>query len=141
PGALPSPFFLDHCTRCADCISVCPTHIIVSGDGGYPTLDFTLGECTFCQQCVQSCPSGALTPNFTPAQQLLASIGPGCLTQTGVECRICGEACPTQAIRFRPRSGGVAQPSFNAGQCTGCGACVAPCPTLAISMEAHYAHC
>lgn len=141
PGALAENLFLDQCSRCADCLPACPTNIIVSGNGQYPKLDFSKGECTFCNRCIQACPSGALVQEVAQAPWLLASIGSACLAVSGVDCRICGEACPEQAIRFRPAIGGIAQPDFNAGQCTGCGACVAPCPTQAISMEAHYAHC
>lgn len=141
PGALHENLFLELCTRCGDCIPSCPTRIIVHGDGGYPALDFSAGECSFCQRCSQSCTAGALAQGPIRLPWLLASIGPACLAAAGVECRICGESCPAQAIRFRPHPGGVAQPHFDAGQCTGCGACVAPCPTQAISMEAHHAHC
>ena len=141
PGAQQEAQFLDLCTRCGDCIRACPTQIIVSADGGYPSLNFTAGQCTFCLRCVHSCTANALQPSLVGAWQLQAMIGPTCLTSNGVECRICGEACEAQAIRFPPTAGGVAHPYFDAGQCSGCGACIAPCPTQAISMEAHHAHC
>ena len=141
PGAHQEAQFLDLCTRCGDCIRSCPTQIIVNADGGYPGLDFTVGQCTSCFRCVHSCTANALLPSLVDTRPLQAVIGPACLANTGVECRICGEACEAQAIRFRPTAGGVTHPYFDAGQCSGCGACIAPCPTQAIFMEAHHAHC
>ncbi|HEX5802081.1 MAG TPA: 4Fe-4S dicluster domain-containing protein, partial [Azospira sp.] len=67
--------------------------------------------------------------------QLKAVIGDACLARRGVECRVCGEACGEAAIRFRPSRGGIAQPLFDAGRCTGCGGCLAPCPIGAIAMR------
>lgn len=61
-------------------------------------------------------------------------IAEACLARRGVECRICGEACDSGAIRFRPRLGSVAQPVLNLEACTGCADCVAPCPVAAITV-------
>ncbi|MPN29793.1 hypothetical protein SDC9_177246 [bioreactor metagenome] len=60
PWALAEGDFIDRCTRCNDCVSACPTHILLAGDGGYPTIDFRAGECTFCSDCVASCQPQAL---------------------------------------------------------------------------------
>jgi ferredoxin-type protein NapF len=46
----------------------------------------------------------------------------------------CRDACPEQAIVFRPRIGGVFVPDPTEEACTGCGACIAPCPTQAILL-------
>jgi ferredoxin-type protein NapF len=43
--------------------------------------------------------------------------------------------CDAGAIRFKPTLGGVTSPALDLSLCTGCGACVAPCPTQAISMK------
>ena len=40
--------FTERCTRCDDCVKVCPNHLIRRGDGGFPVLDFTQAACTFC---------------------------------------------------------------------------------------------
>lgn len=138
PWALDEATFIDRCTRCDACVAACPTAILVRADGGYPAVDFSRGECTFCAECVSRCAPRALqrTAAGEEAWPLRARIGTACLAAQGVECRVCGEACPTAAIRFRPRLGGVAQPALDAGACNGCGACFAPCPTRAIALQA-----
>ncbi len=64
----------------------------------------------------------------------LARIGPECLAFRNVSCRNCGDACEEQAIRFRPVVMAAAQPEVDPDKCTGCGACVAPCPVQAIRI-------
>ena len=136
PWALTEAAFLTACTRCDACIGACPTQILVRADGGYPAVDFRRGECTFCADCVTRCEPRALLRDdaVAPPWALRAAIGSACLASQGVECRVCGEACPTRAIRFRLQRGGVAQPVLDTGACTGCGACVAPCPSQAIAI-------
>lgn len=137
PWALQENAFIDHCTRCNDCVKACPTQIIVIGDGGYPTVDFSLGECTFCGDCVSCCQPKALV-RLEPEQAAWtykATIGEDCLPRQGVECRVCGDFCDARAIRFPPRLGGSPLPEIDAETCTGCGACVAPCPVTAIGIR------
>lgn len=135
PWALAEEEFLARCSRCGDCQRACPAGILVGGAGGFPTVDFSHAECSFCGDCLTACTPGALrrAPG-QPAWDHRARIGADCLAQRGVECRICGEACGVSAIRFRPRVGGVALPQLDDAACTGCGACLAPCPTQAIAM-------
>lgn len=135
PWALPEIEFTDRCTRCNDCLSACPEQIIVTGDGGFPTVDFSRGECTFCGDCVTSCKPDAL---ITRAEQApwayKALIGPSCLPLKGVECRVCGDYCDARAIRFIPRLGGSPLAEIDPEKCTACGACVAPCPVNALTI-------
>lgn len=136
PWALTESEFIDHCTRCNDCIKACPTHILVVGDGGYPTVDFREGECTFCGDCVTACqPKALLRTEGQPAWPYKAVIGEDCLPRQGVECRVCGDFCDARAIRFPPRQGGSPLPEVDTEKCTGCGACVAPCPTVAVTIS------
>lgn len=137
PWALQEEAFIDHCTRCNDCTKACPQHILVIGDGGYPTVDFSHGECTFCGDCVAKCQPRALS-RLTPEQAAWgykARIGEDCLPKQGVECRVCGDFCDARAIRFPPRLGGSPLPEIDPEKCTGCGACAAPCPVSAISIR------
>lgn len=137
PWALAEKDFLRACTRCNKCIEVCPTKIIASGDGGYPEVRFFQAGCTFCGLCREQCRDGALQlDRGTKAAPWLyqAVIGDQCLAQRNVECRICGEQCDAAAIRFSPRLGGPPIPEIDRQRCTGCGACVAPCPVGAVRV-------
>lgn len=135
PWALPEEAFLDACTRCDECIAACPTDILVKVRG-YPEVDFKRGECTFCGDCAATCKPGALQlagSNGMP-WQIKAVIAETCLPVRGVECRICGDHCEEDAIRFSPRLGGPPVAEITSDSCTGCGACVARCPVTAISL-------
>ena len=136
PWALAEDDFLQACTRCGDCLKACPTRIIVEGDAGYPGIDFSEGECTFCAECLNACKSGAIRHNDGERPWTLrASIGEYCLAQQQVECRVCGEQCAAGAIRFPLQAGRTSVPVIDTSRCTGCGACVAPCPTRAITIS------
>lgn len=128
------PNFIDLCTRCGDCVSVCPTQIIKVGDAGFPTVNFSNGECTFCGDCSKACTPKAILQNAAPAWSLRVAMKDSCLALHGVECRICGEMCDERAIVFELAVGQVAKPHINAEQCTGCGACVAPCPSQSLNI-------
>lgn len=136
PWAGDESAFTARCTRCGDCLTACPQHILAIGPGGYPTVDFTRGECTFCGDCVAACRPAALRHNEGSAPWTIrAHMGEACLPRQGVECRVCGDYCDVQAIRFLPRLGGVAVPEVDTVRCTGCGACVAPCPVVAVALR------
>lgn len=128
--------FTTSCTRCDACIAACPEHILQRGDGGYPEVGFKLRGCTECGACARACGPNALVRHEGQAPWAWRiAISDACLARQRVECRVCGEICPHGAIRFRPELGGIAQPRPALETCTGCGACVAPCPTQAIQMQ------
>ncbi len=137
PWALPESEFVDRCTRCNDCLKACPQGILVPGDGGYPTVEFSRGECTFCADCVTACLPKALLRSSEDAMPwpYKAQVSAACLPKKGVECRVCGDFCDVRAIRFQPRIGGNPLPDIDPDTCTGCGACVAPCPATAITIR------
>ena len=133
PWSLGEDAFVARCTRCDACLRACPTALLQRGAGGFPVADFSRAACTLCGECVTACRDGALTRSAgQPAWRHTLTILSSCLPKQRVECRVCGEACAEGAIIFRPRPGGVAEPQFDAQRCTGCGACIAPCPVGAL---------
>lgn len=135
PWAVAEAGFVELCNRCGDCLGACPEKILEKGRGGFPQVNFLLGECTFCGECNKVCKSKALRQDADAAPWALkAQIAPACLALNQVVCRSCGETCPTGAIRFRVASGAVARPEVDPAACSGCGACVGPCPVAAVTL-------
>lgn len=138
PDAVRPPYagaeadFLADCERCGDCVPACPTGIIVMS-GGYPEVNFSHGGCDFCGACADACKPGALARGRSGWTHTVA-LGDGCLADAGVVCRVCGEQCEAGAIRFRLAVGGRSTPRLDTTACTGCGACIAPCPTDALRV-------
>ncbi|HYG88423.1 MAG TPA: ferredoxin-type protein NapF [Azospirillum sp.] len=129
--------FARACDRCGRCAPACTEGLIRFDRAGFPTISFMAGGCSFCGACADACPTPALDrTNGRAPWHLKASISAGCLSFTGVDCRICGEHCEARAIRFRPLGRGRWLPDVEAGRCTGCGACEAPCPVAAIAVRA-----
>jgi len=135
PWAVAGKSFARKCTGCGECVRVCPENILKTDSRGLAQVDFSQGECTFCRECVVACADGALVV-FDPETpwSLDISIEGNCLAHKGIECRVCEDQCEPRAIRFRPTPGGVASLQLNSDDCTGCGACVAPCPSAAIAL-------
>lgn len=131
---------LSACTGCGDCVRACPQDILLVSDGRV-AVDFSLGECTFCNACAEACvePVFAAIHAEQPAARAVmshvAAISDACLARQGVTCMSCRDACPEEAIRFAPRAGGPFLPVLDASLCSGCGACIAPCPTDAIVLR------
>ena len=135
PWLLAPDTFADQCTRCGACSEACPEQILVRGGGGFPVLDFNRGECTFCRACGEACEVGLFDlTDGTPPWQQVAAVGDNCLARRGVMCRSCEDACEPRAIRFQLAAGRVPPPIIDTRACTGCGACVAPCPEAAIKI-------
>lgn len=129
--------FATRCTRCGECIAVCPAGILQQDELGYPQIDFSVGACDFCAKCVSACPSGALQrtdEERLPGWALKAQIESPCLLEEGVVCRHCANQCPADAIRLPNHQWFATPPVINVLRCVGCGACVAPCPLAAIRM-------
>jgi len=143
PWAIDETLFTHACTRCGACVAACSTGLLAEGSGGFPEADFRKAHCTFCTDCAHACAENARSSRLPtalafspdlPPWTLQAMIGAGCLPSKGVSCRSCEDHCEAGAIRFAPRPGGPAQPDIERASCTGCGECVASCPTYAISM-------
>jgi len=139
PWALPEFEFTEACTRCGACIQQCEEKILVEGRGKFPIVDFRLGECTFCEACVSACEPKVLrldpeNPPGTP-WHLEVRVDHNCIAQKGVVCQVCGDQCLERVFRFRPRIGGALQMEMALEKCTGCGACIAPCPVSALTIQ------
>lgn len=133
PGALELAAFVETCTRCGDCAANCPQAIITADDDGFPKVDITARGCTFCGACADACAPEAIQPALQWAYR--ADVSDTCLSVQGITCRTCEDHCDESAIRFRLMAGGRSAPSIDPETCTGCGACVAPCPSDAITVE------
>lgn len=136
PWSRAEDVFVEACTQCGKCLAACPTGILTKGHAGYPIVDFTAAGCTFCGACATACEAGCFDREAAGRPwKLLARIAPSCVESKGVTCRMCEQACDAGAIRFRPKVGGGATAFILSGQCSGCGACVAPCPVKALSIS------
>jgi ferredoxin-type protein NapF len=141
PWSVDESDFVERCTRCGDCIRACPQKILQSGDAGFPVVNFATSACTFCGACVAQCTRVALLrPSAARAEkslpwQIKAVITDDCLARRGVTCEVCRDQCALHAITFRPRAGQIPRPEVLIATCTGCGACVRPCPVGALQMR------
>jgi ferredoxin len=67
-----------------------------------------------------------------PSERL--TISAACLARRNIVCGTCRDECPEGAIRMRPAIGRVPEPAVDQDRCTSCGACVAVCPSAAITL-------
>lgn len=144
PGAAPEVAFVAACTRCGDCIDVCPVHAILkvpANDGGLaagtPYIDPATRACIVCHDmpCANACETGALVPRPWPEIHMgVLELDPQrCITFQGASCGVCARACPVgeRALALDDRGRPVLKPEG----CVGCGVCVTACVTLPSSLK------
>ncbi len=140
PGALEGTNFTDVCSRCGECVKVCPAECIkidASGEkgNGAPYIEPNDMPCVMCQGllCMHTCPTGALRP--IPIQDI--DMGTArwreetCVRTIGENCTICVDQCPmgTAALELNGNRVVVKEEG-----CTGCGVCQHYCPTTPKSI-------
>jgi polyferredoxin len=143
---------LTSCTRCGECVSVCPTgalqpSVLQAGLQGFgtPVLVPRLGYCDYdCNVCGTICPTSAI-PLLGLADKQRMVIGKAFIDQgrclawsDHVECLVCQEMCPLpdKAIQLEPQEvwapgGGkvtIDMPHVVRDACIGCGLCEYRCP-------------
>jgi len=129
--------FQSECPSCPNkaCVTSCDEKIIVILEDGTPTLDFAKNGCTFCDACANVCDANVLSlENDVTSERINAMFRinfEGCVAHQGVICNACKEPCIDDAILFN----GMFNPVIDEDRCTGCGFCMARCPTQAISFR------
>ena len=148
PGALDEIGFIAACTRCGECITVCPVDAIVkvSASAGFaagtPAIHPETQPCTVCPDmpCAKVCPTEALTvpPNGWDGYEMaeLELVPEQCIAFQGVECGVCARACPIGEAAIGLDSEG--RPILRAEGCVGCGVCVRACVTAPKSLKLHF---
>ncbi len=116
PGALPEDAFLGACTRCAECMKVCPTNALQpatfeTGLQGLwtPVLVPSSGPCAEkCTSCGDVCPTGAIRPFTWQDKRYKLKMGLANVDRStcvayngGRDCIVCAEVCPYSAVIFK----------------------------------------
>lgn len=164
PGSVPEEDFLTMCTRCGQCMKVCPNHVLQPAgfehgiDGLWtPRADADWAGCEpSCNACGRVCPTGAIRA-LSIDEKRSTRIGlavvdeDSCLPATGHQpCQLCSDECISagyNAIEFiqkhtqvddlgQPIEGtGFLAPVVLAERCMGCGLCQSRC--YAINVKQH----
>ena len=118
PGALPENQFLSACTRCAECMKVCPTNglqpaLLETGPEGFwtPLLVPAIGPCAEkCTACGDVCPTHAIRSFSWQDKRYKLKLGLANVNQStciawngGRDCVVCAEVCPYSAVVFRDK--------------------------------------
>lgn len=137
PGAIDEVSFLTTCTRCQECVQVCPYHAIqrMPVDAGVaaktPFIDPATESCHLCPDtpCITACPTGALKPiEVRDIRMGRAVVNPEyCMTYRDRVCTLCYDACPLPETALQ--IDGDFHPVVQSG-CTGCGMCQKRCPEV-----------
>jgi polyferredoxin len=143
PGSYNQNEYLNACTACHLCVSVCPTHVIQPSINEFgfwgimqPHMDFHSGFCNFeCTLCGEVCPTGAIRLLDLETKKRV-QLGKAkfhkanCIVRVDrTDCGACSEHCPTKAVHMVEWQG-LLLPEVDEEICIGCGACEYACPTV-----------
>jgi ferredoxin-type protein NapG len=135
PGALPEQKFRETCSRCGECVNVCPVHAIrIDSTGkegfGAPFINADAMSCVVCEglQCMSVCPSGALVPTSINDIDMGTAVWhpDTCVRTRGESCTICVDKCPLGSAAIELKGNQIAVIPLG---CIGCGVCQQECPT------------
>jgi ferredoxin-type protein NapG len=135
PGALPESQFRETCSRCQECVRVCPAQCIKidttgAKGAGVPYIEIDTMPCVLCDGllCMHNCPSGALLPIPIGDIDMGTAVWHEnlCLRSQGQDCTICVDKCPIGEVAIQLQNGKV---QVIEEGCTGCGVCQHDCPT------------
>ena len=138
PGAVEETEFLSLCTRCDECIKVCPAKAIKRSNGlmdiavGTPIIVPKENPCVLCNGllCTGACKEGALklVEQVNKVRMGVAMINQSrCMAWGGQDCQLCFIKCPLQGDAIYQDDG---KPVINAEKCVGCGICEYMCNTI-----------
>lgn len=132
PGAIEESQFLLGCTKCGDCIEVCPYNALVRAPdrlgsfAGTPIIEADRSACMMCEDfpCIGSCGPGVLIDSIPPIMGTARVTEHLCFAYHDQPCTTCSESCPVGgAINLVE-----GKPVVDENICTGCGVCRHVCP-------------
>ncbi len=123
------------CTGCANCVDACPQNILELDENRHVRVSLRGAECTFCRACADACDAPVFDTEQTPPWPVVAEISGTCLLAAGIACQLCTDICEPQALRLDPGVRPMGRIRLETASCTGCGACLAPCPNTAITLS------
>jgi ferredoxin-type protein NapG len=131
PGAVAETEFLERCTKCGDCLKVCPYHSITTHPvDGFPILLPDVTPCRLCEDlpCIAACETEALIPVADRSEIRMGVAVVSVATCTAEQgCHACVSQCPTQALTMDFDS---LRLTVLDERCVGCGICEQVCKTV-----------
>ena len=122
------------CLGFGDCLRACPEGAISLRDG-VAVVD--QNRCRGCYLCVKGCPKGIIVMTETRGKAINKcwSQAAGAVVRRQckagcIGCKLCERNCPEHAVKVENNLA-IVDPEL----CTGCGQCVAKCPTKCLIMS------